>query len=130
MKLLDQALVLLSGTVPYTEADDFCRRLINQAVYERIIISSDNETSGQLSPLYAHLIPPWPGSEPGTGPEGRRGPRRGREPTPTPFFGAGVRIRTKWRRGGDSNPRTRLTPVTRFPVAPVQPLRHLSGNRG
>src|SRR5215831_2746011 len=30
------------------------------------------------------------------------------------------------RRGGDSNPRTRLTPVTRFPVAPVQPLRHLS----
>jgi hypothetical protein len=33
------------------------------------------------------------------------------------------------RRGGDSNPRTRLTPVTRFPVAPVQPLRHLSGGR-
>src|ERR1700739_1097816 len=31
------------------------------------------------------------------------------------------------RRGGDSNPRTRSTPVTRFPVAPVQPLRHLSG---
>ena len=30
------------------------------------------------------------------------------------------------RRGGDSNPRTRSTPVTRFPVAPVQPLRHLS----
>src|ERR1700732_2224701 len=30
------------------------------------------------------------------------------------------------RRGRDSNPRTRLTPVTRFPVAPVQPLRHLS----
>ena len=32
------------------------------------------------------------------------------------------------RRGGDSNPRTRSTPVTRFPVAPVQPLRHLSGS--
>ena len=30
------------------------------------------------------------------------------------------------RRGRDSNPRTRLTPVTRFPVVPVQPLRHLS----
>ena len=30
------------------------------------------------------------------------------------------------RRGRDSNPRTRSTPVTRFPVAPVQPLRHLS----
>ncbi len=33
------------------------------------------------------------------------------------------------RRGGDSNPRTRSTPVTRFPVAPVQPLRHLSVRR-
>ena len=32
------------------------------------------------------------------------------------------------RRGRDSNPRTRLTPVTRFPVVPVQPLRHLSWN--
>jgi hypothetical protein len=30
------------------------------------------------------------------------------------------------RRGRDSNPRTRSTPVTRFPVVPVQPLRHLS----
>jgi hypothetical protein len=30
------------------------------------------------------------------------------------------------RRGGDSNPRTRSTPVTRFPVAPIQPLWHLS----
>ena len=34
--------------------------------------------------------------------------------------------RASKRRGGDSNPRTRSTPVTRFPVAPVQPLRHLS----
>jgi hypothetical protein len=30
------------------------------------------------------------------------------------------------RRGRDSNPRTRSTPVTRFPIVPVQPLRHLS----
>ena len=29
------------------------------------------------------------------------------------------------RREGDSNPRTSF-PVTRFPVVPVQPLRHLS----
>jgi hypothetical protein len=36
---------------------------------------------------------------------------------------------TQLRRGRDSNPRTRSTPVTRFPVAPVQPLRHLSGDR-
>ena len=34
------------------------------------------------------------------------------------------------RRGRDSNPRTRLTPVTRFPVVPVQPLRHLSWKAG
>jgi Bacterial regulatory proteins, luxR family len=38
----------------------------------------------------------------------------------------GVRQAFSQRRGRDSNPRTRLTPVTRFPVAPVQPLRHLS----
>ncbi len=37
--------------------------------------------------------------------------------------------RASERRGGDSNPRTRLPPVTRFPVAPVQPLRHLSVTR-
>ncbi len=30
------------------------------------------------------------------------------------------------RRGRDSNPRTESTPVTRFPVAPIQPLWHLS----
>src|ERR1700737_1973979 len=40
----------------------------------------------------------------------------------TPEIGFSARER----RGGDSNPRTRSTPVTRFPVAPVQPLRHLS----
>jgi HEPN domain len=37
--------------------------------------------------------------------------------------------KTTARRGRDSNPRTRSTPVTRFPVAPVQPLRHLSVDR-
>ena len=37
-----------------------------------------------------------------------------------------VRTSIKWRRGRDSNPRTRSTPVTRFPVAPIQPLWHLS----
>src|SRR3954470_8100848 len=39
---------------------------------------------------------------------------------------ADYQTRAAERRGRDSNPRTRLTPVTRFPVAPVQPLRHLS----
>jgi putative flavoprotein involved in K+ transport len=38
-------------------------------------------------------------------------------------------IAASQRRGRDSNPRTRSTPVTRFPVVPVQPLRHLSRNR-
>jgi hypothetical protein len=39
------------------------------------------------------------------------------------------RVAATERRGRDSNPRTRLTPVTRFPVVPVQPLRHLSWKR-
>jgi hypothetical protein len=34
--------------------------------------------------------------------------------------------KSRRRRGGDSNPRTGSTPVTRFPVAPIQPLWHLS----
>ena len=33
-----------------------------------------------------------------------------------------------WRRGRDSNPREALTP-TRFPVAPIRPLWHLSAGR-
>jgi hypothetical protein len=32
-----------------------------------------------------------------------------------------------WRRGWDSNPRGGLTPPTRFPVALLKPLGHLSG---
>ena len=36
----------------------------------------------------------------------------------------------KWRRGRDSNPRGRLTPPTRFPVASLSQLGHLSAGRG
>ncbi len=45
------------------------------------------------------------------------------------LLGHGTRHNKDGRRGRDSNPRTRSTPVTRFPVAPVQPLRHLSETR-
>ncbi len=55
-----------------------------------------------------------------------------REAASAACSGAPSEVRTrasypaKKRRGRDSNPRTGSTPVTRFPVAPVQPLRHLS----
>ncbi len=76
----------------------------------------------------------WLYGEPGaaSGSMGRRGPLAlwgagGLWPgTGLPASGEGDGTAGE-RRGGDSNPRTRSTPVTRFPVAPVQPLRHLSG---
>src|SRR5829696_7937214 len=40
--------------------------------------------------------------------------------------GQRTRVGSRQRRGRDSNPRTRSTPVTRFPIVPVQPLRHPS----
>ena len=52
---------------------------------------------------------------------------RGVPRRPAPLAG---RRDARERRGRDSNPRTRLTPVTRFPVVPVQPLRHLSWTAG
>src|ERR687892_1853667 len=39
-----------------------------------------------------------------------------------------ARVRESWRRGRDSNPREAKAP-TRFPVAPVRPLRHLSSTK-
>jgi hypothetical protein len=68
------------------------------------------------------------------GPPGGSSPLNPQRPPPsgaskTPL-GSVRDTRGAQRRGGDSNPRTRSTPVTRFPVAPVQPLRHLSVRRG
>ena len=89
-----------------------------------------------------------PAADPARGRDGRRRPHpgpRGGGRRPRPGGSADLRVcpfhaATSWwrrrcgpprteRRGRDSNPRTRLTPVTRFPVVPVQPLRHLSRNR-
>src|SRR3954465_10791155 len=46
--------------------------------------------------------------------------------TPAGFYGPTPR-RTE-RRGWDSNPRGGLTPPTRFPIALLKPLGHLSGH--
>jgi site-specific DNA recombinase len=45
------------GRLPYAAANEFCKRLINQALYEKIIVKSIDDARGQLSPLYAQLIP-------------------------------------------------------------------------
>ena len=38
-------------------ANEFCRRLINQALYEKIIVESVDDAKGKHTPLYAQLIP-------------------------------------------------------------------------
>ncbi|MGC2373131.1 MAG: recombinase family protein [Solirubrobacteraceae bacterium] len=58
MAALKIALELVDeGKLLYAAANEFCRRLINQALYEKIIVESVDEAKGKLSPLYAQLIP-------------------------------------------------------------------------
>jgi hypothetical protein len=82
-----------------------------------------------LRPARHRSPPTGPRSRPAAPEPAPGGPKPRKTASKPPFFGVAVRNTSKWRRGGDSNPRTRSTPVTRFPVAPVQPLRHLSRAR-
>jgi site-specific DNA recombinase len=93
MAALKIALELVDkGRLPYAAANEFCRRLINQALYEKIVVEDASDAQGQLSPLYAQLIPLardlgrealGPGGRPKrpTGARtGRRRPQRQRRP--------------------------------------------------
>jgi site-specific DNA recombinase len=58
MAALKVALELVDeGKLPYAAANEFCRRLINQALYEKIIVESTDKADGEPTPLYAQLIP-------------------------------------------------------------------------
>jgi hypothetical protein len=102
-----------SGRVKASRAT---RRLINQALYQRILITADGAAEPELTAVYAELIPmarPWPRppARAGDGPRKAYFAGPGPETTMTPFFGAMVRTSIKWRRGRDSNPRRTLPPL-------------------
>jgi hypothetical protein len=114
MAALKIALELVDeGKLPYAAANEFCRRLINQALYERIIVTSTDDARGEPTPLYAQLIPLARRGQPRKPPPlpqtGRKRPQVGPKTAQTPFFGACVHTKTKWR-GGRDDVRTRKWP--------------------
>jgi site-specific DNA recombinase len=103
MAALKIALELVDeGKLPCMAANEFGRRLINQALYEKIIVESTDEAHGEPMPLYAQLIPLARDSGRKAAQSGRQGPEPaagGAQTTQTPFFGACVHTKTKWRGG-------------------------------
>jgi site-specific DNA recombinase len=130
MDALKIALALVDeGRLPYLAANEFARRLINQALYEQIIVERPEEANGRLTPLYAQLIPLARdlGREPAA--SARQGPELagdGAEDDKGPVFRGPCSYKDKMAEREGFEPSNEVSPVTRFPVAPVQPLRHLS----
>ncbi len=123
---LDEALVLLdSGRFVYRLVSPGARRIINQAIYKRLLLEDDGAVEVELAPLYAKLVPlaRTLAQEAQECPENGRS-RRNQNTTPV-FSGPCSNFEKLAERGGFEPP-NEVTPVTRFPVAPVQPLRHLS----
>jgi site-specific DNA recombinase len=130
LETLKIALALVDeGTLPYASANEFCKRLINQALYERIIVRSIDDATGQLTPLYAQLIPLARDLGQQAAQDGRQGPEPaigGRQNDADPVFRGLRSYKDKMAEREGFEPSNEVSPVTRFPVAPVQPLRHLS----
>jgi site-specific DNA recombinase len=126
---LYDALVLIdAGTAPYLSGNTTERRLINLAIYVMLVVSDEGHVQAKPTAFYAQLVPTARqlaraaaqdrcGSQsPGTRPKDDRSPV---------FRGHGSQNKQMAERGGFEPP-NEVSPVTRFPVAPVQPLRHLS----
>jgi site-specific DNA recombinase len=132
---LSDALALIDERrVPYLTGSATERRLINLAIYLMLLVSDPDTITAAPTALYAQLVPlarklareaaqdpqkrPQQPKSPGTSPEKNRSPV---------FRGHGLKLEQMAERGGFEPP-NEVSPVTRFPVAPVQPLRHLSGH--
>jgi site-specific DNA recombinase len=84
MEALEDALTLVgSGRLLYREASPHLRRLINQAIYERLLLEDADEAEAELTPLYAEILPLARrlAQEARTRPSGRR-PHREKNTTP------------------------------------------------
>lgn len=56
MQALNDALSLIDqGRLPYLAANSTERRLINQAIFHRLIVTSADTTEAELAPFYAQL---------------------------------------------------------------------------
>ena len=125
-KALEDALALIDGrTAPYLAGSPTERRLINLAIYRMLFVSNPDTVEAEPTDLYAHLVPLARAlarkdarAASNTGPR----PQDGRSPV---FRGHGLKYEQMAEREG-FEPSNEVSPVTRFPVAPVQPLRHLS----
>jgi hypothetical protein len=127
MQALDEALSLLDHRqIAYRDATHNQRRLLNQALFSHIFVVDPGTVECELDEFYARLIAlarrlAQRRDEAAEGPETGRGdpndPDR-RQENPEPIFSGRVRTSIKWRRGRDSNPRTRFPPLRDFQSRP------------
>ena len=149
MTALDEALALVdAGQRAYDLASESQRRLLNLAIFEHFTIHEESEdviVEPQLEEFYDQLIDfvaVLPGSGNGR-PNGQRQPANGPTAALTPATGGNANGRRRnanpspvsWGQSSHSErmaeregfePSVDRKAHTRFPVVPVQPLRHLS----
>ena len=117
------------GKLPYVAANEFCRRLINQALYEKIVVESIDDTKGQLSPLYAQLIPLAQNLGRKATQSGRHGPKPaagGPQNDADPVFRGLRSYKDKMAEREGFEPSMEFDPHTRLAGECLQPLGHLS----
>jgi site-specific DNA recombinase len=136
MAALQDALILLDNTtVIYATLPTSSRRLVNQAVFVALIVHDPDTIEAKRTPFYEILHSVAQDireakETPQTGQKRRKTPQnktgRPQDDHDPDSRGRGSYIGRMAEREG-FEPSNEVSPVTRFPVAPVQPLRHLSG---
>jgi site-specific DNA recombinase len=123
--LSDALLLIDEGLMPYTSGSSTEKRLINLAIYVMLLVSESGDIESQANALYAELVPL--ARKLGRDAAQTAGNRANNDHGPD-FRGHGLKTTRMAEREG-FEPSNEVAPVTRFPVAPVQPLRHLSSAR-
>ncbi len=134
---LKDALALIDlATAPYLIANPVERRLINLAIYLMLLVSYPDTIQAKPNAFYAQLVTLARQLAKEVAQERQKRPRDGQSPGSQPqddrspvFRGSGSQLVQMAEREG-FEPSNEVSPVTRFPVAPVQPLRHLSRRLG
>ncbi len=114
--LADALLLIDAGILPYLTGNATERRLINLAIYETLLVSSPDAIEGQLTPLYAQMVPlarklaRQAAQDPQTAPNPEACPQNGCDPV---FRGRSLKPKQMAERAGfepamECNPHTRL----------------------
>jgi site-specific DNA recombinase len=120
---LNDALLLIDKRlVPYLTGSPSEKRLINLAIYVMLLVSETGGIDPQPAKVYAEIVPLTRSLARKADQASTSRSQDGRGPA---FRGHGLKPKLMAERGGFEPP-NEVSPVTRFPVAPVQPLRHLS----